>query len=476
MGTTPHLIFGISREGRALIRPALVEDLTSIVGEANVLTGEASEPYRYDALGPGRFERRDPPEIVVARPGSTRDVSQIVQLAVEREVPIVPRGGSGLMGGAVPVRESIVLDMERMAEVIEVRPLDQTVRVQAGCVLGELNRTLAPHGLFCGHDPWTVNVATVGGTISTDSLGYLGARYGSMGDQVLQLTVVLPDGSVLETGAIAKASAGPDLRRLFIAGEGCFGVITEALLRVFPIPEERLFRAFGFDTFEAGIAAVLAMRNVRLVPSVMDYGESFAWDEGGDDEPPCLITGFEGFREEARAAEARAIEICTSHGGRETGRSVAEEYWEHRHDIGDSFAQRRKVSPRRDTQIGPGGFDYAHVTVPASGLVAYRARCLEILEREELHPVELGSWCHPELFSVYAAYRDANGRERMSRAIDEMLGLAQDSGGSMEYCHGVGLRLAHLVPRERRHGLDTLRSIKRALDPANIMNPRKLGL
>src|SRR5207247_6982445 len=115
-------------------------------------------------------------------------------------------------------------------------------------------------------DPWSLPLATVGGAISTDSLGYRGAKYGSMGDQVLGLTAVLPDGRVFERSAPAKTSVGPDLRRLFIGSEGCFGIVTEATLRVFPQPERRILRAYGFKRFKDGVAAMVATTGIGMDP------------------------------------------------------------------------------------------------------------------------------------------------------------------------------------------------------------------
>jgi alkyldihydroxyacetonephosphate synthase len=191
--------------------------LAQIVGEENVLTGANVARFSGDALGAARGSTQVAPvpaaDVVVVRPGETQEVAAVVRIANERGIAIVPRGGgSGLMGGALPLTRAIVIDTTRMDRVLDVSRDDQTMLVQSGAVLGEVNRHLQPHSLVLGHDPWTVNVATVGGTISTDSLGYLGAKYGSMGDQVFGLTVVLPDGSLLETGAVAKASVGPDLR------------------------------------------------------------------------------------------------------------------------------------------------------------------------------------------------------------------------------------------------------------------------
>ena len=152
-------------------------------------------------------------------------------------------------------------------------------------------------------------------------------------------------------------------------------------------------------------------------------------------------------------------------------------YWEHRHDIGDRFAERRRAG-QTQRWLPPGsGFDYAHLAMRVSRVLEYRERCLEILRAHRVQPAEVGVWCHPELFSVYASYHDGpEGADRLAAAVDEMLRLAQEMGGAMEYCHGVGVRLAHLMSRERGASLDVLRSIKCALDPKGIMNPGKLGL
>lgn len=455
----------------------LIADLADIAGAGNVSADTAA--YAWDALGTGRgfmgIEGLEPQPLCVVRPRNTKQVADAVRLAARRGVAVVPfGGGSGLMGGAVAVRPSIVIDMTRMSRVVEISRLDQAVRVEAGAVLRDVDGALAPERLMLGHDPWTVSVATVGGAISTDSLGYRGAKYGSMGDQVLALTAVLPDGKVVETRAGAKTSVGPDLRRLFIGAEGCFGIITEATLRAFPRPESRALRAFVFRTFEAGFEAVLNMQALGLTPAVLDYGENFS-GEMYEPAPSRLYLGFEGFREEVTAAEARAVMVCQEAGGQDLGEAQAQEFWEHRHDIGDRFAERRRSGP------GPswgGSFDYVHVALPPSRVLAYRTQCIEILRKNGLRPLELGIWCWPGLFSAtFMAEGQVDVcRASLAAAVDELVTRAQDLGGSMEYCHGVGLRLAHLMEREHGRGIDVLREIKRALDPLGTMNPGKLGL
>jgi len=146
--------------------------LAQVVGEDNVLTGANAARYSGDALGTARGSTQFVPapaaDVVVVRPGETTEVAAVVGIANQLEIGIVPHGGgSGLMGGALALTRSVVIDTTRMDRVLDVNRDDQTALVQSGSVLGDVNRQLKPHGLVLGHDPWTVNVATVGGTIST---------------------------------------------------------------------------------------------------------------------------------------------------------------------------------------------------------------------------------------------------------------------------------------------------------------------
>ena len=294
------------------IEPALSEQLVAaisrVVGPGNVLTGDAVEEFRWDALGPWRgfpeYDALSPHPLLVARPRTTEEVSAIIELAVQASVSVVPYGGgSGLMGGTIAVQPSVVIDLKRMDSIIDIDYENRSARVEAGVILETLELALNGEGLILGHDPWSLPIATVGGAISTDSLGYRGAKYGSMGDQVLGLTAVLPDGRIFERTVPAKSSVGPDLRRLFIGSEGCFGIVTEATLRTFPEPERRILRGFRFPRFEDGFAAIVEMHGIGLTPALLDYGESPTGN--GRAGAATLYLGFEGFREQAAAEEPK---------------------------------------------------------------------------------------------------------------------------------------------------------------------------
>jgi FAD/FMN-containing dehydrogenase len=158
------------------------------------------------------------------------------------------------------------------------------------------------------------------------------------------------------------------------------------------------------------------------------------------------------------------------------------EYWEDRHESGENYKRTALGQPREvrwNRRRGRRSFDYLHLALPISRVLEYRRRCEEILSASGVKVVEYAIWSRPELFSMMVVPErgaDESFRSNMAEAVEQVLTLAQDMGGVMEYCHGVGVKLNHLLAREMGVGHDVLRALKQALDPANIMNPGKLGL
>lgn len=459
---------------------ALVERLVRLLGpEAVDRTPEGLRYFAEDALGRrGASETPPATPLAVVRPGTAEETAALLRLASDACVPVVPYGaGTGLMGGARSERPGIVLDSVRL-DRIEFQPQDRVVWAGAGAILESVDRELRRHGHCLGHDPWTFPVATVGGTISTNGLGYKGGRYGGMGQQVLALEVALADGTLLRTRAVRRRSTGPELARLFVGAEGTLGVITAAALETFPVPEREELRAYRFETFEAGFAAIDEMAGLGMRPSLLDYGEEHAspWQEMAprEAEPPLLYLGFEGYEEEVEASLARAGKIIGAKGGSELAAGLAREFWERRHVVAQRFARGRARQANRSPDIA---FDYIHVALPPSQVLPFRELCHTRAESKGVGLLECGLWTGPDFFSAVLVLPERlGGHARLGPFIDSLLEAAQDAGGSMEYVHGAGLRLAHLMGREHGSGLEALRRLKAALDPAAVLNPDKLGL
>ncbi len=460
----------------------------SQLGADQIALGRDVPPrYRLDAFRAHRGSRLpeegESPAAVVW-PRSVEDVSAVLRFAKDARVPVVPwGGGTGLMGGARPSSASIVLDLRRMRRVRAIDVGAGTATAEAGIVLEALDRRLRKRGRSLGHDPWSRPRATLGGAIGTNGVGYAGYLRGSMGDQVLGLEAVLADGTVVRTRAAARTTTGLDLKRLFVGTEGTLGVVTAATLRIFPIPEREEIHAFSVPDFPTGLAAIARIYDDGPVPSAMDFEETFpapALPWSSDAGPPTLYLAFSGTRE----VVAASWRVARRHLRRAHARSLpdreARAYWRTRHDI---IYAHDEVSPgvtRADVALRDVIFDYVHVALPRSKILGYRKTALAVLRRHGVNPLGFGIWTQPELVSLEmlrAVHGDrASARAAVAAAVDEVIRRAHALGGSMEYVHGVGVKLAHLMGREVGTGLEVARAVKAALDPAGVLNPGKAGL
>jgi FAD/FMN-containing dehydrogenase len=461
------------------LQEKIVGKLSRIIAPEYITTDESRlDELSWDALSEGRLHPAKKPAVTTpvcsVLPSSTDEVRKVVLLANEEKLPLIPYGGgSGLMGGALSVRAGIVIDLRRMDQIIDVDTQARSACVQAGTVLEALEERLHQEDFILGHDPWTLPVATIGGAISTNSIGYRGGLYGSMGDQVLGLEAVLPNGEVLRTRAVPKSSAGIDLKSLFIGGEGCFGIITQATIQIFPAPEKRVLHGLRFESFEVGYNGIQEMFRQRLKPALLDFGDADEPLQGG----AVLYLAFEGICEIVDAEERRALSVCERFGGQSLPREEAERFWNDRHEIARRFARNRRQRRER----GRDGVyrDWIHVALPASKVLPFRTAAMAIVEKHGVHLRESGLWIQPELFSMPLGIQDDGtntAQLALEETVDELLHLVHQLGGSMEYTHGVGVKLAPLMAEEHGYGVEVMRRIKKTLDPNNIMNPGKMAL
>lgn len=473
--------------------PGSVPDaLASIVGAEHVLTdAESRERWSFDAVTPARLGDRahlaDARVEAVARPANACEVAAILALAARQGASVVPYGGgTGVMGAVVPLRGGIAMDTRRMNRILEISREDRTARVQPGVILADLNAAAEEHGMALGHDPWSLPIATVGGAISTDSVGYRASKYGSMGQQVRALEVALASGEIVRTRPVARQSAGPMLNSLFVGAEGTMGVITEATVNLHALPEAREFASAGFASFEEGYPAAARLFDLGLVPALFDLTE----ERGAADAPaPCVLyLMFEGYREEVAAQRARAMDEALAAGGRELGPAPTRGYWETRHAVAERWRdQTRPLRPTERWRERRWRYaDYLHVAMPVSRVPQFKRFCERVAAREGLEIRESAIWTHPELFSVFVRVpggddardgaQDDGAATALRRGVDAMLEEALRLGGGVEYCHGLGVKLAGWAERDWGGALPLARLLKRAADPDGVLNPGKLGL
>jgi FAD/FMN-containing dehydrogenase len=190
-----------------------------------------------------------------------------------------------------------------------------------------------------------------------------------------------------------------------------------------------------------------------------------------------LYLGCEGFHGLVEAQRERAIAITSQHGGKDLGEAVARQFWDSRHRTAERFQDDRlKNLPVGILDTRPeASFDYIHIALPTSQVLRYRAEAMEFCRQQGVLVSQCGIWTRPELFSM--VLQNPSGQVAiLADTVDRLLAKAQDLGGSMEYCHGVGVRLAHLLARELGAGTTILAALKHALDPNHVLNPGKLGL
>ena len=412
---------------------------------------------------------------VVARPASTEEVAAVLRVADGEGVPVTPMAGrSGVCGASVPVFGGIALDLTDLAGVVAVDDESLLLDVKPGTWGDTLEDELrAEHGVTLGHWPQSIALSTVGGWIACRSAGQYSTRYGKIEDMVVGLEVVLAGGEVVRTGGAAPRSAvGPDLTQLFVGSEGTLGVVTEARLRVHPVPPAERRSAWSFAGFEEGLDACRRILRRGATPAVLrlyDHRESKrSFDLEGRH---ALIVLDEGDATLVDAVMDVVADECRATDGVEQEDDALVERWLH---------HRNEVSGLADAINRDVVVDTCEVAARWSVLPAlYRDAVAAIKEVP-------GSWvasahqshAYPDgacLYFTFAGQRDdaeryyADAWEAVTRAT-----LAH--GGALSHHHGIGLHRGRFMEEALGSAFPTLVAVKRTLDPKGILNPGKLGL
>jgi alkyldihydroxyacetonephosphate synthase len=443
------------------------------------LSSRSRDSWALALLREARGERLPRPMAVVF-PQSTGDVSTTLAWAAEAEVPLVPRGGgSGVVGGAQAVWRGVVVDLSEMNRVLDVDEESMAVRVEAGIRGDRLETALEPHGLTLGHYPQSLSISTVGGWIAARSAGQASAGYGAIEDLVLGLAAVVPGGEVLRLRPTPRSSAGPDLRHLLTGSEGTLAIITEATLSVSPAPTSVHWAAFRLRRFDRGVGLAREVIQRGIGPTILRlYDEpdaALTFGALGHRRGAVLVLGFAD-RPGLLSALDAAEEIAAASGAT-TAEGYGQHWWEHRTDTVTLY---RQIMEERS--LGDGvlvdTMEVASLWRDVPDL--YRAVRDALAEHASQpvgchlsHPYRSGA----SLYFTFLLHADDDRavEDRYVACWRAAAAACHAAGGTVSHHHGIGVLKAPFLSEELgTEGVAVLRAVKRALDPAGVLNPGKL--
>jgi alkyldihydroxyacetonephosphate synthase len=473
---------------RPFLLGQLARDLGAVVGGEQVSTDPgALTAQSADWSWMSQFLRyRDlslPVADVVVRPTSTDEVEGIVRIASEYRVPVVPRGGgSGTQGGTFALYGGIAVDLTRMDRIIEVDESSLTVTVQAGIDGSALEKELNGLGLTLPHYPGSHFFgATIGGSLAARGSGVVSTKYGKAEQLALQVEAVVPPGRRISTLPVPNHATGPDLMQTLIGSEGTLGIITEATMRLEPLPESRRFLSFQFPSLAAGLETARLIMTRRIVPAAMRL-----YDEADSAKLTSmlnlasagvlLVVVLDGYEDSMDLEEERIRTVTVVNDGVDLGAGPAQTWWDGKYE---PFAKRNAPAP--PTVFGTTDTCARFASLP--GLYEAKKRTIEegFAEYGARYTAHFSHW-FPWGGMIYDRFYVDDAPDDPDEALalhDRLWNAAIETslanGGVVNEHHGIGLKLGRFMRPQYGAGFDLLLAVKDAWDPEGIMNPGKLG-
>jgi glycolate oxidase len=445
--------------------------LAEIVGEKNLLAGDAiPEDYQHDeglSLEPGK-------PAYVAKPATAEEVSALLKLATEHNIPVTARGsGSGLSGAARPSENGLVISFERMNAILEVDSEDHVAVVQPGVTLLELDEKTTAAGLSYTVYPGELS-ASVGGNVGTNAGGMRAVKYGVTRNNVLGLQAVLATGEIIRTGGkSAKTSTGYDLTQLIIGSEGTLALATEVILKLHPRLAHSATLLAPFNDFDEVMVAVPKIISSGLAPHILEYIDAFTMaaitytaelslgipDAVRDASQAYLVVGLENRDSDRLDADVEVAGELLSELG------AADVY------VLEGPSARKLIEARENafwTAKAAGADEVIDVVVPRSAMSKFLTNARELGTASGAGVVGCG---HAGDGNVHLAVfqKDVAKREELLHGI---FAFAMELGGAISGEHGIGhAKKAHFLALEDPVKIDLMRRLKTSFDPAGILNP-----
>lgn len=451
--------------------PAFLKKLQSRLGNVAVQVEPAPE-YSGD-----KWFAQTPPDVVVF-PSTTGEVSFVLREACRAGIPVTPRGaGYGYVGGCTPVHKGIVLSLDRMNRILEIHPKDFVAVVQPGVITGDLQCAAREKNLLYPPDPASLKDCSIGGNIATNAGGPRCLKYGVTRNYILGLEVVLADGTIVRCGGRThKNKTGFDLVGLFTGSEGLLGIVTEATLRLVPLPPARAALSAGFASMDAAAAAIQAVFAGGFLPAAVEVADRFTLDAArafmpGADFPPGnaqVIIEVDGQPASVRG-EATAIEkILRSAGALAVSKATTPKTCEKLWGLRRVYSQSLKATGLKKLN--------EDIVVPRGRLVDL-VRFAERLQKKTGFPIACFGHAGDGNIHTNIMVADADNpavRKKSRATLDALFRQVLAWNGSITGEHGIGLAKKpwwnQAVSRSTR---DLHTTLKSALDPTGILNPGK---
>jgi D-lactate dehydrogenase (cytochrome) len=465
---------------------ALIDAIAKTVGSKGLVTDPSEMAPHLEELR-GRYRGA---ALALVKPASTAEVAEVVALAAAARLPVVPQGGNtGLVGGQVPPEHgrALLVNLSRMNRIRSLDPVDNTITVEAGCLLASVQAAAVEADRLFPLSLAAEGSCQIGGNLSTNAGGIHVLRYGNMRELVLGLEVVLPDGRVWEgLRRLRKDNTGYDMKQLFIGAEGTLGIITAAVLRLFPAPAQKATAFIGLMRVEHAMAILERVRAVAgeqldCVELMPRLGLEFTLrhipetaDPLGDPHPWYLLLELASGKAGDHLAETLEALLAEAYDDGLIGDAA----------LAASAAQTaafwRLREGMSEAQKPEGGSIKHDISVPVSRIPAFLARAIPLVEEmiPGVRPVPFGHLgdgnLHFNLTQPEGGDRAAflDRWEEVNRAVHE---LVVEMGGSISAEHGIGrMKLEELKHFKSAVEIELMGRVKAALDPDNLMNPGKV--
>ena len=452
----------------------IIKEFSRIVGVDGVLTESTDRmAYSYD----GTSSWRSLPDVVVF-PSTTDQVSAIMAMAYDREIPVTVRGaGTNLSGGSIPVQGGIVLCMTRMNRILDIDTANFTAMVEVGVVLNVFNQALAKQHLFFPPDPQSFLAATIGGCVSENSGGPNALKYGIFKHYLLGMEIVMPDGRILNLGGkTVKNVTGYDLPLLLCGSEGTLAVITNVTLRLLPMPESRQTVLAVFDEVTTAGAAVHRVLASGLIPAKIEMIDNWIIRRIEEMSPlglprdaeAILLFELDGNKDTVKKETRRLIELCRKANAVEVkparNAEEADNFWAARRAGFSAIWGNAATVLAED------------VTVPTNRMAELIAMIQEISRNHEVPVVMIGHAGDGNLHPCILT--DQNQPEHYQKAekvAAEIFSTALGLGGVISGEHGIGLEKKKFLKKAMApDAIELLKSIKQVFDPKGLLNPGKI--